>query len=88
MPNIEHKCKTCRWFRPLREGETVAPYGHCYVKPPVIIMVPMRIPQPAKRVTRLNTNESQEPVFELKPASMRPAVQDTDECERWGIVYP
>lgn len=75
-------CKQCRFYQPVQMGEAKAPYGYCFLKPPVVIMMLQEIPA-LKVASRLSG--SVQSTTQLLPASVRPNVREHEFCGDWKV---
>ena len=73
-------CKDCRYYKPMEQGGAQATYGYCFVKPPVILLMPQ--PAPVQKVDTRFAAKAQDN-FSLQPASIRPLVREGDFCGEW-----
>ena len=73
-------CKTCRFYKPVEQAGAQAPYGYCFVKPPMILLMPQQTP--VGKVDTRFVGKSQDN-YTLQPASVRPLVRETDTCGEW-----
>ena len=80
---IERKimdCKTCRYYRAVAQGEQSAPFGYCFFKPPLVLLMPQA--SPVGKVDTRFAGKSQDN-YTLQPASVRPLVREGDFCSEW-----
>ena len=78
-------CKECKFYQPHQAGEAKAPYGYCFLKPPVVVMMLQEIP-PLKVDTRFAARAAQQPNAQLLPAAVRPQVREHEFCGEWQVM--
>jgi hypothetical protein len=81
-----YTCKSCRWFRPnVMPNNQPSIQGYCFLKPPVVVMVPIEIPaQMASKV--LKPGQQQEPQYMMRPGAARPIVLESDGCSKYFVA--
>ena len=75
-------CKECRFYKPHQTGKAVAPYGYCFLKPPVVVMMLQEVPQ-LKVQSKFASNPQQN--MQLLPAAIRPQVREHEFCGDWQV---
>lgn len=78
-------CKECRFYQAHQAGETKAPYGYCFLKPPVVVMMLQETP-PMKVESRFAGRSTQQPITQLLPAAVRPQVREHEFCGEWQVL--
>ena len=72
------RCKDCAFYQAHKSAEGPLPYGFCFLKPPVVVMMMQEVPRPV--LQQMSKRPQQESNFQLMPAAVRPQVRDGEYC--------